>query len=204
MFCYTAILKIALNEKGVHPLDMCLIRTLFMLVGSSILAYMMKASFIVEKNDVPFLLLRCLFGTIGFTSITYGVAMVPLVVQNTIFNTAPFWASILGWVINKEKITTLEIIALILSFGGVFCVTFAGHNKKNESEAVSDTSSSVNGSHLLGSCLVLITSWCYASVTILTRRIQNVHFAVMLTYYAMVAFPVTALMIVGQLVVKGG
>ena len=69
--------------------------------------------------------MRCVVGTIGFTSITFGVALVPLVVQNTIFNTAPFWASLLGWLFLKESITTFEIIAMILSFGGVVTIALS-------------------------------------------------------------------------------
>ena len=126
MFCYTASLKVTLNEKGVHPLDMCLIRTLFLFVGSLTLAKSLGAKFFVEKKDRCALLSRCIAGTIGFTSITYGVAMVPLVVQQTLFNTAPFWASILGYFFNGERITSYEIMAMLISFGGVLMISFSG------------------------------------------------------------------------------
>ena len=81
--------------------------------------------------------MRCVVGTIGFTSITFGVALVPLVVQNTIFNTAPFWASLLGWLFLKESITTFEIIAMILSFGGV--VTIALSSRLSQDDPTSET-----------------------------------------------------------------
>ena len=63
--------------------------------------------------------------TIGFTLIPFGVAMVPLVVQNTIFNTAPFWTSLLGWIFLSEAITLFEVVALILSFSAITMITIS-------------------------------------------------------------------------------
>lgn len=205
MFCYTTCLKITLNEKGVHPLDMCLVRTLFMCFGSWILGCVMKAPFKIEKSDRCALLARSIFGTIGFTTITFGVAMVPLVVQQTLFNTAPFWASMLGWFFNSEKISGFEILAMLVSFGGVLCIALSGHSNDDDSATAVGTKEEdkIPGSHLIGSGLVFCTSWCYAFVGILTRRMQKVNFAVMLFYYAIVAFLVTCMMIAGECLVNG-
>mmetsp|Transcript_3783 Transcript_3783/g.4336 ORF Transcript_3783/g.4336 Transcript_3783/m.4336 type:complete len:91 (-) Transcript_3783:464-736(-) len=89
--------------------------------------------------------------------------MVPLTVQNTIFNTGPIWASILGWLFLKETITRFEIVALVLSFSAVVCIALSKH----ESEAEEDT---LQGSRLLGSLLIFGTAWCYGTVSILTRK----------------------------------
>lgn len=129
--------------------------------------------------------------------------MVPLLVQNTIFNTAPFWASILGWLFNRERITNFEILALILSFVGVLCISFSGYNKDDDSSTAVVTEDGIPGSHLIGSGLIFITSWCYAFVSILTRRMQKVNFAVMLFYYSAVAFFITLIMILGEVLVNG-
>ena len=58
--------------------------------------------------------------------------MVPLVVQNTIFNTAPFWASLLGWIFLRESITRFEFIAMLLSFGGVMMIAFSNDKASEE------------------------------------------------------------------------
>ena len=71
------------------------------------------------------LAVRSIIGTIGFTCMTFGVTMIPLVAQNTIFNTSPFWATLLAWCIFKERITCFEIIALILSFAGVCLIALS-------------------------------------------------------------------------------
>lgn len=48
MFIYTTLLKITINSKKVNPMDICMIRTLVMLVGTTILTLMLKQSFKVE------------------------------------------------------------------------------------------------------------------------------------------------------------
>jgi hypothetical protein len=45
-----------------------------------LLSLCLGADFYIEKADRAILLLRCVMGTIGFTTITFGVALVPLVV----------------------------------------------------------------------------------------------------------------------------
>ena len=66
----------------------------------------------------------------GYATFMYGVPLVPLVVLNVIINTAPFWASLIGWFFLNEVITTFEIIAMFLSFGGVILIALS----KNETE----------------------------------------------------------------------
>lgn len=80
MFTYTALLKITINEKDVNPLDICLVRVLVMFVGTLIIAKFMKQNFYVDPKDRCLLFMRSIAGTIGFTSLTYGVALIPLVV----------------------------------------------------------------------------------------------------------------------------
>ena len=49
LFVYTVLVKIAVNSKGVHPLDICLVRTLFMFVGCSAMTQIFKQSCYIEK-----------------------------------------------------------------------------------------------------------------------------------------------------------
>ena len=119
------LLKKAINERDINPLDICFLRTLVLFVGTLIISFCMKQSFFIQKQDRCVLAVRSLMGMIGFTAITFGVAMIPLLVQNTIFNTAPFWASLLGWIFLGEAITRFETVAMFLSFAGVVMIALA-------------------------------------------------------------------------------
>ena len=114
-----------MNDKKVNALDICFIRTLTLLTFSFIGAKCFGQSFFIEPKDRKLLAVRSLIGTIGFTCMTFGVAMIPLVAQNTIFNTSPFWATLLAWCIYRERITYFEICAMIMSFGAICLIALS-------------------------------------------------------------------------------
>ena len=130
--------------------------------------------------------------------------------QSTIFNTAPFWATLLGWFFISEVITPFEIFAMVLSFGGVILIAI-GNKSETESDATDlitpvDEQAVVagfTGSQILGSSLIFVSSWCYAVFSLITRKMQKSHFAVMMFWYSVVAFGVTALIIVAESLIKG-
>lgn len=104
-------------------MDICLVRTFVALIVSLLITIFSRNSFFVEPSLRKILLLRSVLGTVGFTTLTFGVALVPLVVFNSIFNTAPFWATALGYLVLGEKIGSLEIVTMLLSFGAVMTIS---------------------------------------------------------------------------------
>jgi drug/metabolite transporter (DMT)-like permease len=70
---------------------------------------------------------RSFFGVSDFVLYIWGVSLVPLALATILFNLAPFWTSILAYLINGEKIYPLEYLAMGLCFGMVICLTlFSG------------------------------------------------------------------------------
>ena len=123
---------------------------------------------------------------ISYTCITFGISMVPLVVQYTIFNMAPFWTFFLGWCFLKEKVNLFEIFALICSFGGVLLIATAEQSDDEKKTGITG----LNGiyARIVGSIVILVASWGYATVCIQTRMMQSLNPFVVNTYYATVAF----------------
>ena len=107
------------------PLDIVLTVTLFITITSLLTTLCTGACLLIEKKDRCLLLGRSVIGYAGYTMMTFGVNMVPLSVQNTLYNTAPIWASILGYCFLNEGISMFESIALILSFGAVACIALS-------------------------------------------------------------------------------
>ena len=91
----------------------------------------------------------------------YAVPLVPLVVLNTIMNTAPFWASIIGWFFLNESIAPFEIVAMVLSFGGVVLITMANNVKGNEIEDTSEEElpSNTLNMNIIGAIVIFFVSW---------------------------------------------
>ena len=66
--------------------------------------------------------IRSAAGTAGFTAFVFAVKLLPLGIHSIVFNTAPFVASLLGWLMLKEKPATLELFLMCISFGGVIII----------------------------------------------------------------------------------
>lgn len=56
-----------------------------------------------------------------------------------IFNTSPFWASILGYIILKESMKMYEVAAIVVSFGGVVLIALS--KPDGNQEAAEDSAS---------------------------------------------------------------
>ena len=102
--------------------------------------------------------------------------MIPLVAQNTIFNTAPFWATLLGWCFLREGVSKFEIFAMIMSFIGVCLIATSKQitgdvDEEQAKDVEEDEAGGIDslGKVLLGSGLVFVTSWAFAIVSTLTR-----------------------------------
>ena len=95
--------------------------------------------------------------------------MIPLVAQITIFNTATFWATLLGWCFLRETISLFEAIAMVVSFGGVCIIATSKQIMVESSASIIEDEDNVSGAIILGSGLMFVTAWAYASVSILTR-----------------------------------
>ena len=80
MFIYNTLMKIAINENGVNPLDLSLIRSFLTGVFVFLIARKTKQSYYIEKEDRSTLMIGSIAGFVAFTCITYGVSMIPLVV----------------------------------------------------------------------------------------------------------------------------
>ena len=131
---YAIVIKVSINDMHIHPLDISLIRVSVLLTISLITALCFNNDFKIPKGQKSIILCRSLSATIALTSITFGIAMVPIVVQTTIFNTAPFWTTFLAWCVLGDKISCFEIVAMIISFGGVVLIALSSTHEKDEEE----------------------------------------------------------------------
>ena len=118
--------------------------------------------------------------TIALTSITFAIAMVPIVVNVTIFNTAPFWTTFLAWLMLGDKITCFEVIAMAASFGCIIVIGMSSNIKGEETDEPKeevvveekDDDKLLSGRQELfvGCCLMLLTAWGFSAVNVITRK----------------------------------
>ena len=130
-------------------------------------------------------------GCVGYTCLVISLKLIPMFIFIIIFNTVPFWSSILGYYVCGDKISRFEVCLMVGCFSGVVALALAKGgvfdfqnetSVQNENEIKISTSNYVYG---MGS--VLITSWMFSSITVITRKIRDLHFTLMMFHYGLFA-----------------
>ena len=73
----------------------------------------------VPLADRKFLLLWCLFGLVGWTTLQYSLEVLPIFIVQILNNTIPFWATIIAFVFLGDTVSKLEVMCLLGCFAGV-------------------------------------------------------------------------------------
>ncbi len=99
----------------------------------------------------------------------------PFYTANCIFFTIPIWSSFMAYFILNEQITFFDILALISTFAGVIIINdpFKIHEKmveNNQHKIYTDQEI------LIGTVFALIGAVAGAAVSILVRKLKNLHF----------------------------
>ena len=68
------------------------------------------------------MVLRSIFGSLGFVGMAYNLTLLPMAVIMIIYQTNPFWNSLLSYLINGDKVQKIEIVAMVICFIGVVII----------------------------------------------------------------------------------
>jgi drug/metabolite transporter (DMT)-like permease len=75
------------------------------------------------------ILTRAVLVLLTFYFLTQGLKVLPLVEVGLIMNTFPLFTALLGYLILKDKLKTLEIVCLFVSFLGVYLLVIGDEKK---------------------------------------------------------------------------
>ena len=103
LFVY--LCKVASNEKKVNPIDLIFIINAMNVPISALIILTTSLSFVVPKESRNVFSSRVILGWFLVLVYVIGNTLVPLTVQQTLTNTTPFWASILGYFVANEKLS---------------------------------------------------------------------------------------------------
>jgi len=83
----------------------------------------------IGKENFKFVLLRAILGTIGLVANFYAIDRLNLADANMLNKLSPFFAIIFSYFLLKEKVTAVQILALIGAFvGALFIIKPSGEN----------------------------------------------------------------------------
>lgn len=114
-------------DPKVAAMDICFFRTFVMfLVACFLIRYHKKdVKQEVEKFDKSTkkaVLIRLVSGICSQTLMIFATKMLPITIANLIFNINPFWITLMGFIVLKEKIGILDFLGLVGSFAGVVII----------------------------------------------------------------------------------
>ena len=159
-------------EYGIHPETLIALRlAISFATVSVVLALFSKGSFKVRKTDVLLFLIFGVFATaLQRISYFYAVDLTTATVAAILFYTYPVFVSISASFYLKEKITSRELLAIILTFSGVALVV-----------RIYDASSlKVN---LVGIIFGLLSSLLFTLYFMITKKLRNRYASWTLTLY---------------------
>lgn len=125
MFSFASLIKVSKREKGVNIFDICFFSNILSIIASLAYSLITGQGYSVPKELRCSLVIRSVVGIVGLLCFTLAATLVPITIQMTVGNLAPFFASIMAFFYANEKMSMLEIAAMCISFGAVVMVAMA-------------------------------------------------------------------------------
>ena len=136
------------------------------------------------KDEWVPLILRGVFGAISLITLSFALKNMPLTLYSILYNTLPFIIAILVFIWLRERIYKFEIFAMCLCFAGILMVIFFAEEK--EPKKVEEVEEESNNKSLTLGIFAAMTSIFFAAVSfVATRRLQSIHFTIILFYYSL-------------------
>ena len=132
IFCLANTLQCILykfmSERGVDLLEYTLFRNLTIMALSLALLYLqrrdpVKEGFAMTEEIRKRLFVRAVLGLVITLIINACLTMIPFSLLVILFQTSPFWTSIMGYYYNGEPLYAMEIVGMVLCFIAVLYIT---------------------------------------------------------------------------------
>lgn len=188
--------KLLSKGKGITVADFCMMRALVQFVASG--------SFLLKNSTSPSKELTGLWPTvIGHSSISmatqmgmkFAITLIPLAMAELIKNTNVFWTSVLAFFILKEKLMLFEIFSMFLAFGAILVMVITSSKSSSGADSISAI--------IFGCILMFGASWGQAGMSVLNRKMTNLHWSVIMFIYSFVGFAFSAVYMIIEALMKG-
>lgn len=115
-----------LSKHGVSVLEFFLWRNVFNLVGISLIVKINKVDVrSVTKSQLFWIVARAFVGNSCFCIINYSLTINSMSIQSILFQTNPFWTSILAVFLLKETVKPYEYFAMGICFISVIGIALS-------------------------------------------------------------------------------
>ncbi|HOU24306.1 MAG TPA: DMT family transporter [Anaerolineae bacterium] len=140
-----------------------------------LLAWLVERNLRIERSDWGYFLMLSLIGNLIYEVLFInGLALSRAGNTSLILSTAPIWVAVLGTATGQERLSAVNWVGVLLSFGGLFVLTAAS------------TAGLVMGrGALVGGLLVLASAFCWSVYTLLLKRMVHKYSSLVATAWVM-------------------
>ena len=158
------------------------------------------------------MIIRSLGGQFTFGLYNFAITLIALGTVSIIFNTNPFWITILACIVNRERVQTIEIIGIVISFTGILIVGYSEHEnhgalEEGDSVVVADDLSRIlvgeeteedetPFNRTLGVVLSICAAWAFAVAAVYNRKLKDIPVSVVMFYHGLIGMIAAGLYLV--------
>ena len=192
----SAIFK-GLAAEGVSVFDFAVLRALAGLICISFVCWYNKSLpwVAMPKRHYVKMATRSCLGTWNFITVYWVVTIMPLSLQMIIFQTQPFWASILAVIFLAESIMLIEYLGMAVCFAGVMFIAFY----KGDSSQVDTGSNRI----LLGVLLSFGTAWAESFINLFNRMMADVDWYIVCFWHSAIGLISPLIVIAIEALIQG-
>lgn len=135
-FCF-ALMNLFVRLAGDLPsMQKSFFRNAVALLFALIVLLKSEEKFQFQRKNLPHLILRSLFGTIGILCNYYAVDHLVLSDASMLNKLSPFFAIVISYFYLKEKVTPFQVSAVIIAFIGALCIIKPGFSSLTSGPAL--------------------------------------------------------------------
>ncbi len=125
-FCF-ALMNLFVKLSGDLPsMQKSFFRNLVAMIFAFIILMRSEEKLHFQKKNLPYLLARSIFGTVGILCNFYAVSHLLLPDASMLNKLSPFFAILISYLYLKEKVTPVQAGSVILAFLGALCIIKPG------------------------------------------------------------------------------
>lgn len=143
----------------------------------------------IPKDNWIIIIIRSSAASIAYIGVYYGLQYLPMVESQLITNMAPLLVAVVAYFFMAERLTTVDIIALIISFAGIIIMCF-GNAEASASGSGGDGVGTQATTREINIALIVtvISTFLVVIGTITTRLVRRTHYLAPAFYNALGIF----------------
>ena len=121
-FCFAFMNTFVRMAGDLPSVEKSFFRNFVALIFAAVMLLRTEEKFRFDKKNLPYLLLRAFFGTVGILGNFYAIDHLVLADASMLNKLSPFFAIIFSFIILREKVNIWQSLAVVIAFVGALFI----------------------------------------------------------------------------------